>query len=42
MKSIISAFQLKQQSLSKYVISLDAHDLVLKNNRYQVLEKKFI
>jgi hypothetical protein len=42
MKSIIAAFQLKQQSLSKYVITIDEHQVVTKYNRYHVLEKKFI
>ncbi len=42
MKSIVASFELKQESASKYVISLDTHRAVLKFNRYQVLEQKFI
>jgi len=42
MKSIIAAFQLKQQSVSKYVICMDEHEIVNHYNRFQVLEKKFI
>jgi SPX domain protein involved in polyphosphate accumulation len=42
LKSIVAAFQLKLESASKYVISMDAHQIVSKYNRYQVLEKKII
>jgi SPX domain protein involved in polyphosphate accumulation len=42
MKSIVTAFQLKQESASKYVISMNTHQIDLKYNRYQILDKKFI
>lgn len=42
MNSIITKLQLKRQSLSKYVISIDEHQMIQKFNRFQVLEKKFI
>ena len=42
MKSIVAAFGLKRQSASKYVITMDEHQIVTNYNRYQVLAKKFI
>jgi len=42
MKSIIAALQLKQESASKYVITMDAHQIVSKYNRFKVLEMKII
>ena len=42
MKSIAAAFHLKQESASKYVISMDSHNIISKYNRYQVLEMKNI
>jgi SPX domain protein involved in polyphosphate accumulation len=41
MKAIVATFQLKQESASKYVISMDAHKIASKYSRYQIWEKKF-